>query len=187
MMESLHAQAIDWIAKRINGLNNHCQQHIKVDTFVPDVVVNDELHEVETVNTKKKLKTIRNKKTLWVVVPMYEVYDTIRVIGQTEQGGFATIAETQQPKICLQITDPEEIKKGLNQCETLAERVYFLRVICGFKNYEIAERLGIDSRVVVNAASWLRSKHIDIPDGRTTEKTQLERRMVKIVSHSISR
>jgi hypothetical protein len=178
----LHKQAIDWIAQKTNGLNNHYQQHVKIDTFVPDIVVGDELHEVETVNTKEKLKTIHNKKILWVVVPSYEVYNTIRVLGQAEHGGFAIIAENQKPNIKLTITDAEQINKGLNQCRSFEERVYFLRVICRFRNYEIAEKLGVGAMAVNSAVSRLRSRGIEIFDARTIGKSQLEERIARIIS-----
>lgn len=182
--DTLHKQAIDWITEKTNGLNNHYQQRITIGTFVPDVVVGDELHEVETVNTKEKLKAVDNKKILWIVVPLYEVYDTIRVLGKAEHGGLRIIAETQKPNIKLLITDTEQIDKGLNQCRSFEEKVYFLRVMCRFRNYQIAEKLGVCAMTVNSAVSRLRSRGLEIFDARAIGKNQLEERMARIVSNA---
>jgi len=84
---SLHEKAIYWITKQYPGaISNHYAHYsnkIIMDKLIPDIIIGEKIHEVETVSDKACYKRIPNDKTLWIIIPSFEVFNRINIVGYT--------------------------------------------------------------------------------------------------------
>ncbi len=109
---SLHEKAIHWVAKQYpNAVTNHYALHSKkiiMDGLIPDIIVDEKLHEVEIVSDKACYKRVKNDKILWVIVPSFEVFNRINLVGYTNNV-FTPLHITSNLKICPEIVLPEHL------------------------------------------------------------------------------
>lgn len=91
---TLHSDAIDWLVTIIpNATNNHYAfPPVKVENRIPDIIAKKSYHEVEVVSDKGGLAKIKLKKVLWVVIPSYEVFNEINLLGKKLDGIFEPFA-----------------------------------------------------------------------------------------------
>lgn len=83
---TVHEQAINWVCEQFpNAINNHyARDKMKFEGLIPDVVENGNIHEVEVVSDKQSYKRMQKTKTMWIVVPSFEVFNHINILGQTD-------------------------------------------------------------------------------------------------------
>lgn len=179
-IKTIHEEAIEWIAEKEKGINNHYIQRTKIGNFVPDVIVGDTLHEVEVVNVKPKLQTIHNKKGLWVIIPLAEVFNEINIVIRAAHGSYAVLNQIKEPVILTK--DKEFIKQALTKCRTLKEKIYLLKVTFDLDNSKISNILDISIHTVENILSRLRKKGLNIPDGRSVDPLKLRERVTEILT-----
>lgn len=81
---NLHYQAIEWVINQFPAtINNHyAKEKIKFDGLIPDVVGNDQIHEIEVVSDKAAYEQIPKIKTMWIFIPSFRVFDHINILGQ---------------------------------------------------------------------------------------------------------
>jgi len=82
---SLHRKAIEWLVKQLpDAFDNHYSTYtsrVMFDGLRPDVIADDQIHEVEIVSDKAAYKRIQNDKTLWIIIPSFEVFNQINLVG----------------------------------------------------------------------------------------------------------
>jgi hypothetical protein len=97
---TLHDLALKWLSEKVKGQITHYDWSSKPSNFggrTPDVITNEELHEVQVVPMIKKVKSYANvknyRKYLWVVfdVNPYLAFDEVRVICYDQHGGFENV------------------------------------------------------------------------------------------------
>jgi len=83
---SLHEQAVAWLVNQFpNAINNHyTKEKMKFEGLIPDVIENGNIHEVEVVSDKAAYKRIRKTKTMWIIVPNFEVFNDINILGHVD-------------------------------------------------------------------------------------------------------